>query len=86
MQVTLGGEESEGNFKDQNGDPLEGTFFYKRDEATGDFYEVQLAYEDSGNPTKDTLGGIVLDPISSAKKVEDKALKNYLSLKFSMWD
>lgn len=86
MQVTLGGEESEGNFKDQNGDPLEGTFFYKRDEATGDFYEVQLAYEDSGNPTKDTLGGIVLDPISSAKKVEDKALKNYLSLKFSMTD
>jgi hypothetical protein len=86
MEVDLAGDDKEAIFKDSNGDELEGTFHFIRDEESGKFYQVELAYDENNNPTKGALGEPLLDTSKGMVEVEDGDLKDYLELKFLFVD
>lgn len=86
MEIDLEGSDKEAKFLDANGDELSGTFNFIRDEETGEFYQVELAYDEEGNVQKDVFGNPLLDPTKDVKKVEEGDLKDYLEIKFLFVD
>lgn len=86
MEVDLQGDQKEAKFTDANGEEMEGTFHFIRDEESGKFYKVELAYDDQGNPLKGALGEPLLDTSKGMVELEDGDLKDYLELKFMFVD
>jgi hypothetical protein len=86
MEVNLEGANREGAFKDVNGNELNGTFHFIRDEKTKEFYKVELVYDEKDNVAKGALGEPLLDTSKGMVKVEDGDLKDYLELKFLFVD
>jgi hypothetical protein len=86
MELDLEGQDREASFKDGNGDELKGNFYFTKDEETGDYFKVELAYDNEGNPLKGALGEVLLDTSKGVSKVEDSDLKKYLDLKFLIVD
>jgi hypothetical protein len=86
MELDLEGADKEAKFTDSNGKELEGNFHFVRDEESGEFFKVELAYDNQGNPLKGALGEPLLDTSKGMVKVEDGDLKKYLELKFLFVD
>ena len=86
MEVDLSGDQKEAQFTDEKGDELEGNFHFIRDEETGKFYKIELAYEQNGDPAKGALGQPLVDTSKGMVEVEDGDLKDYLKSKFLFVD
>lgn len=72
-------------FKDADGNPMKGNFYFMRDEA-GDFYRIQPMRNENGEVALDAHGQPILDTEAGVSKVEDGDLKNYLDLQFQFVD
>jgi hypothetical protein len=86
MELDLEGADKEAKFTDSNGKELEGNFHFVKDDESGKFYKVELAYDEQGNPAKGALGDTLLDTSKGMVEVEDGDLKDYLELKFLFVD
>ena len=80
-------DDADGNplFFNNDGEKVEGTFYFFKDEESGDYFQVEPAMDDDGNIMTGALGEpLLLD--GSAKKVDDGDLKAYLDLQFQFVD
>lgn len=72
-------------FFNNDGEKVEGTFYFFKDEESGDYFQVEPAMDDDNNIMTGALGEpLLLD--GSAKKVDDGDLKAYLDLQFQFVD
>jgi hypothetical protein len=86
METDLKDVNGEALFTDENGEALEGTFYFIRDEESGEFFQVEPATDEEGNIITGALGEPLLDTEQGVNKVVDGDLKRYLDLSFQFVD
>lgn len=73
-------------FADNAGVPMEGQFFFMRDENTGDFYQIDIARDENGEPVLGANDEPLFDKERGISVVEDGDLKDFLELQFMFAD
>ena len=85
LETDLTGPDGEPLLQGADGQPLTGTFFFTRDENTGDFFQIDVAKDEDGNILTGALGEPLLDT-ENAKRVADGPLKDFLEMQFQFVD
>lgn len=86
METDLKDINGEALFTDEAGEPLEGTFYFIKDEESGDFFQIEPATDEDGNIITGALGEPLLDTEQGVNKVADGDLKAYLEMSFQFVD
>lgn len=86
LETDLSDTDGQALFTDENGEALKGTFYFIKDEDSGDYFQIEPATDEDGNILTGALGEPLLDTERGINKVADGDLKTYLDLQFQFVD
>jgi hypothetical protein len=86
LETNLTDTKGDALFTDEKGEPLKGTFYFMKDEQTGDYFQIEPATDKDGNILTGALGEPLLDTEKGVNKVVEGDLKAYLDLQFQFVD
>ena len=86
METDLKDTNGQALFTDEKGEALKGTFYFIKDEESGDYFQIEPATDENGNIITGALGEPLLDTEQGVNKVVDCDLKTYLDLSFQFVD
>jgi hypothetical protein len=86
LETDLSDTNGQALFTDENGEALTGTFYFMRDDETGEFFQIEPATDENDNILTGALGEPLLDTEKGVNKVVDGDLKAYLELQWQFVD